>query len=413
MDNPRLIIRPFHLVLVLILPLAVALAAGAGLMSGRAAAAVTDADAGRGRVRQDAPPAPGLRLRPRWTFPTGAEIRHPPVVASGRVFVASHADVLHALDLRSGRPLWSYRPPAGHLWNGSLAVSSGALFVGTQGGHLVSLDQATGRVNWRRSLRGEVKFRPAVAGGILYVTTTFAGGRMEKDPAGRATVYALRAADGTTVWERATENYALREPFLLGEMIVVGGSFHSDAVTEDGEGGWTRLYALDTRTGRPRWTNEAPDGFVKTIYGAGDTVAYVGYADVIRGLDAASGREKWLYNTENWTQGMTGYGRRIYFGSANGFVHALDVATGRAVWRYNQYGVFNYVVGAPVLMGGVLYYQTTYGEIWALEAAGGRLLGWGKTGVESRGSLGAAAGLLFLGGVDGVLHAYDAGALCR
>lgn len=365
------------------------------------------------RPRQDVPPGSGANLRPLWTFRAGGEIRHPPVIAGGRVFVASHADNLFALDLRSGRPRWEYRPPAGHLWNASLAIGPGVLYVGTQGGRLVALDQSTGRVIWRRSVRGEVKFRPFVAGDRLYVATTFAGGRMEKDPAGRATVYALRAADGSTVWERATANFALREPFLLDGRVFVGGAFASDVPTEDGEGGWTRVYALDAGSGEPKWTYESADGFVKSLYAFGPAVAYVGYADVMRGLDAASGRQSWRYHTENWTQGFLGAGDRIYFGSANGFVHALDAASGKGLWKYDQYGVFNYVVGVPALMDGVLYYQTTYNQIWALDAGTGRLLGWGPTGVEARGSLGAAAGVLFLGGVDGVLRAYDAGRLGR
>ncbi len=362
-----------------------------------------------GSAAKDRPPVPGLALPERWRFATGGEIVHPPVVRGERVFVASRSDLLAALDLRTGRLLWSYRPQGGHLWNPSLAADEGALYAGVQGGWLLALDQGSGRILWRRRLQGEPRFHPVVAGDTLYLTTTFAGGRMEKNPRGRAAVYALRARDGALLWRTETDNYALREPVLLRErgLLFAGGSFAGRPRADEGEGGWTRVYALDAATGRVRWAREWPDGFVKSMHAFGSVLAYVAYSDVIRGVAVADGAPLWAVHTENWTQGFAAREDRIFFGSANGFLHAVDLRSGRTLWKYDQYGVFNYAVGRPVLDGDTLYYHTTYGEAWALDARTGRLRWWSPTGVETHGAPAAAAGTLFLGGADGVLHAYD------
>lgn len=369
--------------------------------------AKTDETVSAGEAREDEPPERRVALRPVWTARLGGSVNHPPAVDGGRVFAASQADVLYALDLRTGRKLWGFRPEQGHLWDGSVTAGAGMVLVGVQGGHLLALDQATGRLLWRRRLHGEAKFRAVPAGDVLYVATTFAGERMERDPSGKARVYALKVSDGSVLWEYKTDNFALREPFLFNGTIFAGGAFESGKPTEDGEGGWTRLYALRARSGSLKWIWEAPDGFVKSIHAAGNVVAYVGYSDAVQGLSADDGHPLWRYHSENWTHGFLGVGDRLYFGSANGFVHAVDVETGRALWKYDQYGVFNYVVGAPAMMNGTLYYRTTNQEIWALDAAGGDLLWWGPAGAESRGALGAAEGKLFLGGADGVLYVYD------
>ncbi len=383
-----------------------------GISSGRQPPSAGGEAAGgapAGAASKDRPPVPGLTLRERWRFPTGGEIVSPPVVTEGRVFVASRADVLAALDLRTGRLLWSYRPAKGHLWNPSLAADDRALYAGVQGGWLLALEKDTGRILWRRRLQGEARFRAVREGERLYVATTFAGGRLEKDPTGRASIYALRATDGAVLWRTETRNYALREPALLPDrgLLFVAGSFAGRPRADEGEGGWTRIYALESASGRTRWERESPDGFVKSLYATGDVLAYVGYADVIRGLSIADGSPLWEVHTENWTQGFTAKGDRLFFGSANGFVHSVHLPSGRTLWKYDQYGVFNYAVGTPVLEGGTLYYHTSYGEAWALDAGTGRLRWWSPTGVETHGSPAVAAGTLLLGGADGVLHAYD------
>lgn len=355
--------------------------------------------------RMAEPGQPKLRpVKPRWTFNAGANIEFPPVSDGRRVFVGAENDRLNALEAATGEPLWTYQP-VGRLWASSLTLAKGVLLVGSEGGVLSALDPGNGHVLWRRQLTGEVRFSPAVHDDILYVATTFVGGGMNNDRKGRARAYALRAADGAVIWERATDNYLLRTPVLHNDTLYAGGSFLDPRPVD--EGGHTRIYALDAATGSVKWTRESEDGLIKNMHADGKTLVYLAYRDLVHGLDAATGTPRWSYNTENWVHGFAAAGDRVYFSSANGFVHTLDVPSGNLVWKSELYGVFNYIIGAPALRDGVLYFHTTFREMHALDARTGKVLWRARDGVDTHGAVATDGERLYLGSIDGNLYAFD------
>jgi outer membrane protein assembly factor BamB len=86
-------------------------------------------------------------------------------------------------------------------------------------------------------------------------------------------------------------------------------------------------------------------------------------------LDAESGKLIWRKGTGNWVPSLSGWGKTIYFGSANTEVHALGDEDGEPVWRFNiPDGTFNYGLGAPTRIAGELYFLTQQGDIMALNA---------------------------------------------
>lgn len=357
-----------------------------------------------GMAPSDAPPA-----RLLWRFDAGAAFEYPPLAADGRVFAASENDTLWAFDARSGKLLWRHRPARGRLWPSSLAVSDGALYVGSEGGVLTALDPADGRVLWQRTLAGEAMYSPTPRTGVLYAATTFVAGRIQPDVNGKARVYALKPSDGSVIWERATDNFSLRTVVPAGNTLYVGGGFQSPKRVD--EGGHFRLYALRAEDGATRWTYESQDGWIKTLHasgdGPGDTVVFSGYRDHLVALAADSGRPKWEYNTENWTDGFAAEADRLWFSSANGFIHALDVNTGRVLWKERLDGVFKYADGWPVLRDGVLYFRTTYDELYAMDAATGRVRWRGLAGVPSHSAVAVGEGEVSVGSTDGNLYAFE------
>jgi PQQ-dependent dehydrogenase (methanol/ethanol family) len=94
-----------------------------------------------------------------WSFDLATErgIEATSIVVDGVMYTTSAWSIVHALDARTGEPLWRYDPgvakdKARHtccdVVNRGVAVWQGQVFVGALDGRLVALDAATGTVNW-------------------------------------------------------------------------------------------------------------------------------------------------------------------------------------------------------------------------------------------------------------------------
>jgi outer membrane protein assembly factor BamB len=104
----------------------------------------------------------------RWRAPV-ADWPGAPLLAGGRVFAATVAGQLVALDPGSGARLWS----AGlgePLYSGGLAHADGTVYVPTLGNALAAVDAAEGRVRWARRV-GELLAAPVSEAGALLVGT--------------------------------------------------------------------------------------------------------------------------------------------------------------------------------------------------------------------------------------------------
>lgn len=345
-------------------------------------------------------------LKPAWTFDAGGPINASPLRVGEVVITAAVGGPLIAVEVASGQVRWQYSPPAA-VWERSYAANNQTVFVGVEGGQLVALEAQTGKVRWQKQLGINVQIAPQVVEDVLYVPTTFVGPGLAANPAGRAKIFALSAATGQELWSFETGNYILQTPFVYGDTLYAGGSYHNPALEVD-EGGPMRLYALSTTDGSLRWVYESEDGFVKALYATGDTVAYIAYQDFAVGVNARTGAPLWRRDTGNWVPSLAGNGDTLYFGSANTVVHALNMASGKTVWQYNiGGGSFNYMLGAPVSLAGDLYFLTQQGDIIALEAATGRFKWQIPTGITgARDGLSVSGGWLFIGDGTGRLYAY-------
>lgn len=72
-----------------------------------------------------------------WTFTTRARVDSSPAIASGRVYVGSNDGKLYVLDLKTGAKLWEFE--AGAPLSASPAIASGYLVIGSQDGVLYAL----------------------------------------------------------------------------------------------------------------------------------------------------------------------------------------------------------------------------------------------------------------------------------
>jgi alcohol dehydrogenase (cytochrome c) len=93
-----------------------------------------------------------------WLYQTssGGELETSPIVADGLMYVTEPPATVTALDVKAGRPVWSWsRPMPKDLrtlgfppTNRGLAVLGENVYVGTLDNHVVALDAASGAVRW-------------------------------------------------------------------------------------------------------------------------------------------------------------------------------------------------------------------------------------------------------------------------
>jgi quinohemoprotein ethanol dehydrogenase len=94
-----------------------------------------------------------------WSYDLETErgVEATPLFVDGVLYTTSSWSIVHALDARTGNPLWSFDPKvekakAKHtccdVVNRGVAVWGGQVFLGALDGRLIALDAKTGKVNW-------------------------------------------------------------------------------------------------------------------------------------------------------------------------------------------------------------------------------------------------------------------------
>jgi len=98
-----------------------------------------------------------LGLAWRYDFDTHRGLEASPIVVDGMMFTTGSWSRVYALDARNGTLLWQYDPQVPPEWavhaccdvvNRGVALWQGSVFVGTLDGRLLSLEAATGNLNW-------------------------------------------------------------------------------------------------------------------------------------------------------------------------------------------------------------------------------------------------------------------------
>ncbi|RZU53515.1 outer membrane protein assembly factor BamB [Krasilnikovia cinnamomea] len=276
----------------------------------------------------------------------------PPLVATGRVFVADETGV-GAYQAKTGRRIWHHRwDSPDQASTPSMALSGGLLLVGVAdcesvssvGGDVFAFNVATGRLKWHQSLP-----RPAhsllVDKGVVVTSGA-------SDTLG---VTAYRVRDGRELWT------------LQG--YFAGAAAHGRLFVS-GAYDVFRVAAVSITTGRTIWTT--PDlsssvvGGVVAATPAGDLV-YTAYESGLLCLRSSNGSIVWRDPNPNGQ--LATDGRRVYRASGNA-IEALSARTGRRLWTTGLAGS----TSQPVRAGGLLYTVVSGGKpLGILNAANGSI----------------------------------------
>lgn len=259
--------------------------------------------------------------RERWRFRTGDEVPSSPAVAGGLVLFQGRDNVLRALDARDGRERWSYAcgpelppRPGDYLgwdyWVSSPTVDGDTVYVGGGDGRLHALELLSGKPRWSFATRQRIRSTPAVKDGLVYAGS-FDG-----------CVYAVDARTGAECWRFETGGGIQSSPVLWKDTLFIGSRaaavFALDA----------RSGALRWRTPHPNgsWVLATPavaEG--KVLVGSSDE-------QFLQALDAATGRECWRLETRSRVLGaVTVAGSVVLAGTESAYLYAVDLDSGLAL----------------------------------------------------------------------------------
>ncbi len=162
----------------------------------------------------------------------------------------------------------------------------------------------------------------------------------------------------------------------------------------------------------------------------GGTVFFGSNDHHLHAIDLASGAEKWKFKTGGRIPSSPAIGNGlVYFLSYDGNFYAVDEGTGALKWKFATEGErrfaakhlhgmepatesmpdpFDFYLSSPVAGAGLIYFGSSDGNVYALDAATGALRWKFKTGDVVHSSPALADGTVFIGSWDTYLYALDA-----
>lgn len=288
-----------------------------------------------------------------WTRALGGTVSYP-VVAGSTVYVTyddpTAGTKLIALDRTTGATVWGPVTIPGPDGFSAATYAAGRLFVLGHNGILRAFSAKDGSPSWSVALPDQWSFTaaPVAAGSRVYVVGAGSGG----------TLYAVEQASGAIDWTRSVVNGDAAAPAVGSDSVYTSFACEwTQAFTNAGQAGWTDTFGCDggggstpVLSGDQLWVRDpdgmpgrvlsTQDGSVRFTFDADYAPAVAGGRTVtvssqgVRGLDAATGRQLWAQSADGGlsTPAVVA-GGVAYVGSRLGSVFGVDVRTGAIVWK--------------------------------------------------------------------------------
>ena len=324
-----------------------------------------------------------------WSFDldTRRGVEATSIVVDGVMYTTSAWSIVHALDARTGRKLWTYDPQVAKdkskhtccdVVNRGVAVWQGQVFVGVLDGRLVALDAATGAVNWSvATVDPKLPYTITGAPRVIDGKVLIGNGGAEFGVRGFIAAYDVKT--GERLWQFFTvpgdpakgfENEAMEKAAATwnGEWWKLGGGGGTvwDAMAYDPD---LDLLYIGVGNGAP-WNQEIRSP------GGGDNL----FLSSIVALRPGTGEYVWHYQTtpgETWDYTATqhiiladmeigGETRKVLMQAPkNGFFYVIDRATGQLISANNYIPItwathVDLETGRPVEAEGARYEEKPF-----------------------------------------------------
>jgi outer membrane protein assembly factor BamB len=223
--------------------------------------------------------------------------------------------------------------------------------------------------------------------------------------------YALDSRTGEPRWRFVSGRCSWGSPAVAGRLVYatfLNRRDDCDARTNRLGG---EVVAFDADSGRVRWKRViGPTESSPLVAGA---VVYVGdWLGNIHAFDRYSGRSRWRFRTDGPVKGSVALaGGRAFIGSYDGHVYALDARTGRLLWRaagQRRLPGPGHFYSTPSVAYGRVYIGSTDGKMYSYGAQSGALRWATRTGGYVYSSPAVWKRLVLVGSYDGFFYAFDA-----
>jgi outer membrane protein assembly factor BamB len=166
------------------------------------------------------------------------------------------------------------------------------------------------------------------------------------------------------------------------------------------------VFALDLKTGYPRWVRDVGDGIVGGVAVDAGTLYFGTKGKQLFAINASSGDPIWHFNArgEIWAT-PTIDGDTIYLTSLDGSVYALD-KTGNQRWVFG--GASAGIASRAVVADGVVYVGAFDNKLYAMDASDGAMRWSLKAGNWFWATPVVSDGTVYAASLDGKVYAVDA-----
>jgi len=184
-----------------------------------------------------------LQLAWVWSMQDGGANEPTPLVHNGIMFLTNTANVIQALDAKTGELIWEHRvPPFAHIGAATMrniALYQDKVLVATTDAHLVALDARTGKQVWSTAIADSAKGYTSYSGPIV-VKGKVIQGLTSCDRFGNdgCWISAFDANTGKLAWkfntiarsgQRGADTWGkLADPFRVGGETWIAGTYDPD-----------------------------------------------------------------------------------------------------------------------------------------------------------------------------------------
>lgn len=296
-----------------------------------------------------------------WSYDLGSTrgVEATPLVVDGVMYVTASWSVVHAIDVRTGKALWTFDPQVPKatatiaccdVVNRGVALYQGKVFVGSLDGRLIALDAATGKKVWEQDTRLSPNLPITITGAprVFKGRVIIGNGGAELGLRGYITAY--DASTGKQAWRFFTVPGDPSKPFESKAMEMAAKTWDPSSQYWKAGGGGTvwnsmvydpdlNLMYIGTGNGAP-WSHKArsPKG--------GDNL----FLSSVVALNPDTGEYVWHYQEtpgDNWDYTATqdiiladlkigGKLRKVLLHAPkNGFFFVVDRTSGQLISAKN------------------------------------------------------------------------------